>query len=158
VSGPREVNGRRAKHTNTLSTRSEVSYKSMTYSVCRLHASTERVLVYRYERSIKRLSSAHVEPLTISVGSILTQCIILHPKEWNFDTTNKGYLVAHKAKRHGTERQSVKEVYGPVNGIEYPPRPIKRISDAALFAEESKIRRMLAKKVANELLNSGVNV
>jgi hypothetical protein len=52
----------------------------------------------------------------------------------------------------------VEKVDGAVDGIEYPPRAISQIGPAAFFAEESDVWRVLTKKVANELFDSGVDV
>jgi hypothetical protein len=99
-----------------------------------------------------------VESLIVGVGTTFDQCMVLHPKEWHIDDTEKSYVVLHETEGYGAERQSVKKVDGTVDGIEYPPRPISRLGPAALFAEESDVWRMLTKKIANQLLNSGVNV
>ena len=77
VSSPCEVNSRRAKHANALSVRGEVFHESTTYLVHAFCTGAECVLVYRYECGIECLSCTHVESLTIDVGAMFTQCIIL---------------------------------------------------------------------------------
>ena len=158
LSGPCKINSRSSKHTYALSTISKVVNEATACLVHAFCAGTEGVLVYRYECGVERLSSAHVESLTVSVGTIFDQCVVLHPKEWHVDDAEKSYIVFHEAEGYGAEWQSVKKVDGAINGIEYPPRPISRIGPAALFAEESDVWRVLTKKVANELFDSGVDV
>src|SRR5437588_5088458 len=158
LSGPCKVNSRSTEHPYALSMRSKVVNESTACLVRGFCVGTEGVLVYRYECGVERLSSAHVEPLTVGVGTMFDQCMVLHSKEWHIDDAEKSYVVLHETEGYGAERQSVKKVDGAVDGIEYPPRPISRIGPAALFAEESDVWRVLTKKVANELFNSGVNV
>ena len=158
LSGPCKVNSRSTEHAYALSARSKVVNESTACLVRGFCAGTEGVLVYRYECGVECSSSAHVESLTVGVGTALNQSMVLHRKEWHVDDAEKGYVVLHEAEGYGAEWQSVKKVDGAINGIEYPPRPISRIGPAALFAEESDVWRVLTKKIANELFNSGVNV
>jgi hypothetical protein len=89
---------------------------------------------------------------------MLTQCIVLSPEEWHVDDTDKGYVVAHEAERHGAKWQSVKKVDCAIDGIEYPPRSVSWMGATALFAEEPEVGCMLMEKIANELLDSDVNI
>jgi hypothetical protein len=82
----------------------------------------------------------------------------LSPKEWHVDDTNKRHVVAHKAERHSAKWQSMKKVDRAIDGIEYPPRSNRRMGATALFTEEPEVGCMLMKKVANELLDSDVNI
>src|SRR5437764_12292599 len=68
---PCEVDSGSAKHAYALSARSEVFYKLMACPVGIVCADTECVLVYRYERGIERLSSAHPKPLTIGIRAVV---------------------------------------------------------------------------------------
>ena len=52
----------------------------------------------------------------------------------------------------------MEKVDGAIDGIEHPPQSISLTGTAALFTEESKVGCMLMKKVANELLDSDVNI
>jgi hypothetical protein len=146
LSGPCKINSRSTEHAYALSMRSKVVNESTACLVRGFCAGAEGVLVYRYECGVERLSSAHVESLTVGVGTAFDQCMVLHSKEWHIDDGKKGYVVLHETEGYGAEWQSVKKVDGAVDGIEYPPRPISRIGPAALFAEESDVWRVLTKK------------
>jgi hypothetical protein len=52
----------------------------------------------------------------------------------------------------------VKKVDCAIYGIEYPPQSISQMGATALFAEELEVGCMLMEKIANELLDSDVNI